>query len=291
MNKNVLYGSFIVLECLLWGVGNTLIKIGYDIISPFCCLTLRFLLSFLVFVLLFFPRLVQHRKTILKCVPLSVMTAAGFLLSNLSLRYATATTAGLLMGLAVIFTPLLSRMVFGSRLEKRTMGCVVLVVIGMVLLCGIDGAGFGIGEGMALLSAFATAVSLTFSVSFLRTIDPIVLSTVQIGVTGFIALPFALLLEDVSQLRTVPMKGWLIIAYLVLGCTVAAYLMQNKALKHLSPVVASLILCMEPVLTVVAAYVILGERLSLIGYLGAVLIIGAVAGGSMPNKVPVLPKE
>ena len=55
--------------------------------------------------------------------------------------------------------------------------------------------------------------------------------------------------------------------------------------------VASLILCMEPVLTAVAAYVILGERLSLIGYLGALLIIMAVAGGSVPSKVPALPEE
>lgn len=291
MNKNVFYGSFIVFECLIWGVGNTLIKIGYDIISPFTCLTLRFLLGFFVFVILFFPRLRKHKNMILKCVPLSMVTASAFLLSNLSLRYTSATTAGLLMGLSVIFTPILSRLVFHSRLERRTLGCVVLVVIGMVLLCGVGGGGFGIGEGMALFSAFATATTLTFSVSYLQTIDSIVLSTVQIGVTGFIALPFALITEDVSLLRSVPIEGWLIVAYLVFGCTVVAYLMQNKALKHLSPVFASLACCTEPVFTALAAYLILRERLTWVGYLGAVLIVAAVVGGSLPNKIPVQPKE
>ena len=48
-----LYGGLILLECLLWGLGNPLIKIGGQGIAPFSSIALRFSLAFLAFVLVF----------------------------------------------------------------------------------------------------------------------------------------------------------------------------------------------------------------------------------------------
>ena len=288
MNKKLAYHAFIVLECVLWGVGNTVTKIGLQSISPFYCLTIRFFLSFGLFVLFFFPILKKCSTELKKCIPISVMTAASFILSTLSLQFAPVTTAGLLMALSVVFTPILAILVHKTQPEKKIAGAVLLVLIGLYLICGISGENaFGVGELMALISSFCLAVTLTFSAKLVRTIEPVVLSTVQSGVTALISLSFSVMLEDFQSLYHVSASGWLSIFYLAAGCTFIAYLLQNIALKHISPVFASIAFCTEPVFTALSAYLMLGEQLSAFGYLGSVFIIMGMVVSSLPKRVPL----
>ncbi|MEA4934945.1 MAG: DMT family transporter [Lawsonibacter sp.] len=285
MKNKLIYSSFIILECILWGIGNTVTKVGLQSIGPYACLTIRFFLSFLLFVFFFFPKLLNHWTDMKRCIPISIATAAAFILSTLSLSFTSATNAGLLMALSVMFTPLLSLFVYKTRPEKKIIVSVILVVIGVYLLCGIDnGVGFGIGEIMALMSSFCLAVTLTFSAKFVCTMEPAVLSTVQSGITAMISFVFAVRMEDLDTLYNVSISGWLAIAYLVVGCTLIAYLLQNTALKHVSSVFVSIAFCTEPLFTALSAYFILDEKLSGIGYMGALFIIVGITVSSISKR-------
>lgn len=284
MKNKFIYSSFIILECILWGIGNTVTKVGLQSIGPYTCLTIRFFISFILFIF-FFPKLINNWTDVKRCIPISIATAASFILSTLSLNFASATTAGLLMALSVMFTPFLSIFVHKTRLEKKILFSVILVVIGMYLLCGIDnGGGFGVGEIMALMSSFCLAVTLTFSAKFVCTIEPAVLSTVQSGITAIISFVFAVRMEDLDTLYNISISGWLAIAYLVVGCTLIAYLLQNTALKHVSSVFVSIAFCTEPLFTALSAYFILDEKLSSIGYMGALFIIAGITVSSISKR-------
>lgn len=189
------------------------------------------------------------------------------------------------MSLAVIFTPFLTFLVHKRLPGKSILGAVVLVVGGMCLLCGFDaGARFGTGELLALLSAFCSAVTLTLSAISVQTVDPVVLSTVQAGMTAVLSLGPALWFENVHTLAGAPSSAWLAVIYLAVGCTLVAYLLQNAALTYVSPVFVSVTFCAEPVFTALSAYVILGERLTLIDYTGAFLILTGILVSALPQK-------
>ena len=71
--------------------------------------------------------------------------------------------------------------------------------------------------------------------------------------------------------------GWLCIVAIALVCTVIAMIAFFGALKRIGPAVASIASTLEPLVTVALAWVILGESLSAIQYLGGALVLGSAA--------------
>jgi drug/metabolite transporter (DMT)-like permease len=64
--------------------------------------------------------------------------------------------------------------------------------------------------------------------------------------------------------------------YLALTCTVLAYLGQTWAQGRTSPTRTAIILSMEPVFAALFAWVWLGERMGLWGWMGAGLILAGI---------------
>lgn len=285
-SKNIFYGSFLILECMFWGLGNPVVKIGMQSIGPFYCLGLRFLLAFLICYGLFHKKIKRqiNKNNFKDAVLISVLNAAAFIFSTLALMYSSATIAGFLMALAVIFTPFMSYVILGKKLRKRTFLFVALVVLGLYFLCGSQGSfTFGLGELLALLSSVSFAAAITYSSKHVANVGPEVLSTVQSGGAAVICFIFAFIFEDFHALTQTTFFGWFTVVYLAIGCTVVAYLLQNVALKHLSAVFASLALCTEPIFTAIFSFFLLGERLTGIGLLGAVLIMASIVLASFFN--------
>ncbi|MEV5242032.1 EamA family transporter [Streptomyces cinnamoneus] len=83
----------------------------------------------------------------------------------------------------------------------------------------------------------------------------------------------------------------LLLAWIVLVATVAAYLTGVLSVRRLSPQVAGVVACLEAVIATVLAWVLLGEHLSapqMAG--GAVVLIGAfIAQRSTPKETPAVP--
>lgn len=273
----VLYGSFILLQCLFWGVGNPVIKICFEHIPVFWCLMLRFALSFFIFAVFFFRRVFLNfkREHAIPCLIISSFTAGAFIMCNLALRYTYATSAGFLMSLAVLFTPFLSCVFLKKHFSAKHLIPVIIVVIGLYFFSG-GGFFFGIGELFALLGSVFLAFALIFSEKYLENIDPMIISASQSLTTAIFCAVFAFCLEPAPNLKTVPFDSWAMLAYLVICCTVLAYVLQNAALKNISADYVSLLSASEPVFTTIASYIILGETLNAYSVTGAALIVSSI---------------
>ncbi|MFF7724969.1 DMT family transporter [Streptomyces sp. NPDC008001] len=83
----------------------------------------------------------------------------------------------------------------------------------------------------------------------------------------------------------------LLLGWIVLIATVAAYLTGVLAVRSLSPQVAGVVACLEAVIATVLAWVLLGEHLSLPQLLGgALVLVGAfIAQSSTPKKAVAAP--
>ena len=74
----------------------------------------------------------------------------------------------------------------------------------------------------------------------------------------------------------------------VFSCGIA-YTLQVVGQADAEPTEASLILCLESVFSVITGAILLGESMSMRGYLGCALIFGAVVLSQLPSKSDRLP--
>ena len=108
--KKPIYVLFILLQSLVYGIGNPITKIAYDSISPLWLLATRFCLAFAVIMLLFGKTVVSDlKKTSWKLwLPSSLCCAGAYISCNIALNMTTATNVGFIDTLPVLFAPILT---------------------------------------------------------------------------------------------------------------------------------------------------------------------------------------
>ena len=269
--------SLVLLQSLLYGFGDPITKEAFEVMPVFSMLTIRYSIAFAALMLLFGKQIVfDLRKTVVReWLAPSICVAFTYILNNIALAFAAATSVAFLRSLVTIITPLLSWILLRTHYGRKQIAVQVLVLPGMYLLCGQGGlSGFGVGEVFAILSAVFMAGSLVTGARSLEQISPVTLTAVQSGVSALLAGLCALFVEGgIQDTGSLSLKIWGIILYLALACTLAGYLLQNLALKQLSSRMVALLQCTCPVMTSVFSYLLLEERLSPAGMIGAGIIL------------------
>lgn len=270
------YMGFILLQSVIYGFGNPLTKIAFKSITPFWSLSVRFTIAFIVFMLFFGRRIIGSLKSVEPKVylPAGICMATAYITCNLALSWTSATNVGFLMSLPVIFAPILALLIYKVKYRLIHIPVQIVVVIGLYLLC-FDGEKlvFGKGEITALITAISIAGALVFGEESLKQLDAVALSAVQAGITALISLPCALIIENTEILVHVTIPAWLVVLYLAIFCTNIAYMLQNSALKYISASTVSMLQCTQPILTAIISYLLLREKLSTLGIIGASIII------------------
>lgn len=269
------YVMCIIVQSIVYGLGNPLTKVGFDSITALWCLAIRFSAATVLLLIIFGKRALPQIKAakLSQWLPPSICMASAYISCNIALGLTTATNVGFVMSLPVIFTPFLSVLLLKKKYPVRSIPIQIALVVGLYLLCCGGGSfSFGLGEVVALICALSLAFALVFSEKSLNTLDAFSMSTVQTAVTAVISVAAAFMFDDVSVLPGVEPRAWLIIAYLAVTCTCLAYIMQNIALSHISSGMVSMLQCTQPILTAVFSFILLKERLSILGLTGAAII-------------------
>ncbi|MDE5934610.1 MAG: DMT family transporter, partial [Muribaculaceae bacterium] len=80
---------------------------------------------------------------------------------------------------------------------------------------------------------------------------------------------------------------WGNLLFLVLGASILAFFFWAIAVKRLGAVKASNYLYMSPIVSLIAAWIILGEKITFMGYLGCAFIIGGLMLGDYLSTHPL----
>ena len=113
-------------------------------------------------------------------------------------------------------------------------------------------------------------------------VDGVKMSCIQFFVSGILSGAGMLLFEE-PQLGRI-LEAWMPILYAgIMSCGVA-YTLQIVAQKNVNPVVASLILSLESVFSVLSGWVILGEALSPRELTGCALVFAAILLAQLPER-------
>lgn len=270
-----LYMGMILLQSLVYGIGNPLTKVAYESITPFWLLAFRFSLAFALFMALFGKRTMAQLKTVKlpDILPASLCMALAYILCNVALSMTSATNVAFMMALAVVIAPLLSVFVLKRKYPFRHLPVQLLVLVGVFLLCGGGQISINKGDLLSLAMAFFLAGSLVYGEKSLKHLDAMAVSTAQSGMTAIISLICAFVFDDVQLIPGIQPSAWLIVGYLAIFCTCLAYLLQNMALLHLQAQAVSMLQCTQPILTAIVAFFMLGEALAPISLAGAGIIL------------------
>ena len=276
--------ALIVLQSLVYGFGDPISKIAFEVTPVYTMMTVRYLIAFAVSFTVFHKKITRTVRT----VPVKAWLIPGicislhYILNNVALALTDATSVAFLRSLSIVITPAFAFLVYRTSYKWQHIVLQILVLPGMYLLCvrgGLSGA--GTGEAMALVAAFMSAGALVFSKRYLDMVDPVSMTALMAGCSAGIALIGSLIFEGGIRLETITPQAWAIILYLAIACTFLGYLMQNLALTRISDRSVALIQSLCPVMTAVFSFFLLGETLSTAGMAGAGIIVASVALASI----------
>lgn len=193
------------------------------------------------------------------------------LLFSLANKMTTAANAIVLQFTAPIFVVLFSRLFFKRKIGKLDLWTCILV-FGGVMFFFLDSLemGGGLGNLAALLSGVSYAgVFLMDDLPNSDAICSVFWGDVMSAVVG---LPFVL--------QEQPLRGVALFSLVVLGAfqVGVAYVCLCEGLKTTSPVTASLISGIEPVLNPILVAIFYRETVGVLAMIGAAVVIASVVG-------------
>lgn len=292
----------LILTAFIWGIAFVAQSTGGDTVGPYTFNCIRSLIGGVV--LLPVIRLLDHMQ-LTKRRPVSReewrMLLVGGIACGMALSIASnlqqmglylgssAGKAGFLTACYMLIVPVL-----GLFLHKKCgwnvwVG-IAAAVIGLYLLCIHEDFYIQFSDLLLLICAFVFAIHILVIDHFAVLVDGVRMSCIQFLVCGiFSAVPmfFADMKHSLDGIQAwspalMDPYAWIPILYAgVLSCGVA-YTLQIIGQQGVNPTIASLLMSLESVFSVLAGWVILGESLHGREILGCVLIFGAVILAQLP---------
>lgn len=265
-------GGFICLKYLLdW---------GYD---PFQVIFGRFLMASICMCMVYHKRLKKITKREWKVGGiLGVLLAAMFLLMTVGLQYTTPSVNAFLVNIPAVIVPFICWGVFKQKPSRNCFIAAAMTLVGVSCLSLTADFRIDLGAGLSLLAAVAFSLQMAFlgnitegcdavHIAVAENLFTLLVTTVIVTFTGW----------DMPPL-TLPAFG----NFFFLGafCTAAYFALQSAGQQITSPNKAAIIITSESIFAAVFSALLYGERMSLRGYWGCIIIFAAMALAEQPAK-------
>ena len=297
MKKTFVNSLILVLTALIWGTAFVAQSSGGDAVGPYTFNCIRSFIGAIGLVPGIAitdklqnkqpPKGNEKKKTVIGGVICGIVLCAASNLQQLGITLGDSVgKAGFLSACYIIIVPIL-----GIFLKRRCTANVwagaALALIGLYLLCIKDGFSFALSDILLILCALIFSIHIMVIDRFGSVADSVRMSCIQCFVCGLLTL-FPIVIFDMRggfYSWAAPMsdiRSWIPILYAgVLSCG-TAYTLQLVAQPKLNPTVASIIMSLESVFSVLAGWVILGEALSVRELIGCAVIFGAIILAQLP---------
>lgn len=226
------------------------------------------------------------RRTAGLAMVAGVFFAGDLLFWHHAIEAVGAGLATVLANTQVLVVGFVAWVLFGERPSRSVLLAIPVILIGVVLISGVIGAGaFGADPALGVVLGLLTALCYSGyllvirrgSRDLRRPAGPVAIATAS---TAAVATVIGLAMGDLDLTPPPESLAWL--AMLGVTSQSAGYLLISLSLPRLPAIVTSIILLSQPVTTVILAVVLLGERPSIWQLLGVALVIGGIAAATVP---------
>lgn len=277
---------FILAAAVLGGATSTFSKLALREIPPIPFTLLRFVLGALILL----PFIIKNRgarpKNLKKIILVSLLSAVNIIFFIFGLQKTTATVAQMLHASVPLLAAIFSFFLLKEKFTGQKIGGVLIGFFGVLLIIllpalekQLDFRGGLWGNTIIFIGATSFALYSVLSKQFQTEYSPLqitwffVMTTLA---TQIVLLPFG----------AAPSTDWwrhlsatTIFALLYVGTisTGIFYLIYQYAIKHATPVAASMILYLQPVFAFLWASILLQEKITTGFIVGALLALSGVA--------------
>ena len=292
----------LLLTSFIWGVAFVAQSVGGEAVGCFTFNGVRSLIgAFVLIPVIYFldnqkkkelgeEKFLEQKgdsKTLLLggvCCGVMLCIASNF--QQFGISFTTVGKAGFITAMYILIVPILGLFMKKKVGVKVWLG-VVLATIGLYMLC-MTSESFSLSKGDFLVLICAGFFSLHILIIdyFSPKVDGVRMSCIQFFVCGIISVIIAFIFESPSL--SAILSGWLPILYAgVLSCGVA-YTLQIVGQKNMDPTVASLILSLESVFSVLAGWLILNQTMTLREFSGCGLMFLAIILAQLSDRMKTL---
>jgi len=302
----------LVFSCLFWGISFPLMQMAIDAearLAGWSERTMvqdlalratyngwRFVLATALYGLLTFKKQRGYRRADVRGgVVVGLFFTGGLFFQLLGLRYALPSVSAVLTSMVVVFTPLAQYFLIRRLVGASTWQAVVIALVGVVILSlpnpmAATHLTFTIAPPVPWLGEAATLVaSILFTGQVLSVdhfggaADATRLTFVMFVVTAFASLAVGIALgggalyapATLASLAADPSFIRVTLAIVALS-SVAAFHLMNASQPNVSPAVASVVYCMEPVFATMWSVFFRTESLTALTFVGGGLVILAM---------------
>lgn len=286
--------AMLLLAAFIWGSAFVAQSVGMDYVEPFTFNCVRSIIGGLVLIpcIYLLGRLkspeeraaaVQtDKKTLLiGGVSCGVILCLASNTQQIGIMYTSVGKAGFITALYIVIVPILG--IFLKRhCGWKVWVSVVIALVGFYLLCMVGG--FSLERGDVWLLACAVLFSFHILVidHFSPMVDGVKMSCIQFFTCGILS-GVAMLVKETPDLKSI-LAAWLPILYAGVLSSGVAYTLQIVGQKNYNPTVATLLLSLESVFSVLTGWVVLHQKLSVRELSGCVLIFIAVLLAQLPER-------
>ena len=270
-------GLLLLLTPVIWGATFPAAKVALRDVSPWTFVAWSRGLGLLAIVVVLTiwrpPRVAWTRGLVPAGALLGGLMTAGYLLQTVGINHTSSTNAAFITVLYVVLAPAGASLIGRHSPDRVDVACLALALVGLGLL-SIRGGSLRAGDLLVLAGAAAFAGHIV---------------AVDVLVDRYAAAPLALAQMAASAVLTAaiavpagPQAGevaslwWIFILTGVLGSGIA-FSVQVMAQQWMSPVRASILLASEALVAAFVAAIWLDERLSARAWLGAAVVLAAIA--------------
>ncbi len=269
------YTLLLISVAAFWSTSYGLSKICQEYVNAYTLLTLRFLSAFLIMFPILYKSITPIKKKEIACAAkLGTLMFAACLSMVLGVKSTTATNAGFIVGMSVVFVPVIMRIFYKVPVSVHTLIALVMSASGICFLTLGGEMGFHSGDLLCLVCAVCYASYIVFTGNSLRGQNP-----VAVGVMQFLFMGMYSAAADLAaggfHIPAAPVF-WGALAVMVILGTAYCFIVQVIAQQHVSATAAGITLSLEPVFSAFFAYFTLGERLGISQFVGAGLMLGGV---------------
>ena len=290
----------LLLTAFIWGTAFVAQSVGMDYVGPFTYTCVRSLIAGIMLIpcIAFLnkvnPNLEEkkicqdetkkkaYQKTLLIggiCCGAALGVASS--LQQIGILHTTVGKAGFITTFYIIIVPIIG-LFFKKRCGLNIWIGVVFALAGLYCLCITEGFSIGYGDMMVFCCALAFSIHILVIDHFTELVDGVKMSCIQFFVAAIVSGIGMLIMEN-PDLHSI-LAAWVPILYAGALSSGVGYTLQIIGQKGMNPTIASLILSLESVISVLAGMVLLHESLTSREILGCVLMFIAIILAQLPEK-------
>jgi drug/metabolite transporter (DMT)-like permease len=283
---------------ILFSIKAVIVKLAYGLnVDPETLLALRmgFSLPFYLGIGYFAVRGRRHKLAAIPSLKRTIRAALigtlGMWVASytdfLGLQYISAQFERLILLTYPLFVVLFGAMFFGQKVRPRALIALGVSYAGLALIFGesfsLEGHDVAIGAGWVLIAAIAFGLYQLLAKGAIDEMGPRLFTCIAMTGASIAAfVQFFLHHSGRELLVTGPLLFYSVLV--AIGATVLPSFFMSAALHRISAQANSTIGVLSPVSTIILAAIILGERMTLMGVAGTLLVIGGVGWFTLADR-------